>query len=231
MTQTICIIEDEADIVRLLTYNLEKEGYTVFSQATADNARLFIEKYSPALVLLDLMIPGGDGFDVCKQLKSNFSTADIPIIMLTAKTDEANIVTGLELGSADYVTKPFSIAVLIARIRAVLRGSLKQSPSQSKSELIQVGDLVLYPDRYEVYLGKRLLDLNVTEFNLLHCFSLQPGRVFSRLQLIDYMKGENYYVTVRLIDVLLVSLRKKLGVAAELIQTVRGVGYKLKVVS
>ena len=203
MTKKICIIEDETDIVRLISFNLEKEGYTVVSQGTALNSVSFIKQSQPDLVLLDLMIPDGDGFDVCKQLKSHSQTSTVPIIMLTAKTDESNIVTGLELGADDYITKPFSVTVLIARVRAVLRRS--QGAIQEHS-VLKIANLKLYPDRYEVYLDDDLLALNVTEFQLLQCMALQPGRVFSRLQLIDFMKGENYFVTPRLIDVLLVSL-------------------------
>jgi two-component system alkaline phosphatase synthesis response regulator PhoP len=226
MTKKICIIEDEKDIVRLLTYNLTKEGYDVISYDSGEEACSFVEKNKPNLILLDVMIPGLDGFDVCKKLKANPETQDIPIIMLTAKTDDTNIVTGLELGADDYITKPFSVAILIARIRTALRRNVI-SPEKSEKTLV-FDTLKIYPDRYEVYRNDDLIPLNHTEFNLLCCLASQPGRVFSRLQLIDFMKGENYFVTTRLVDVLLVSIRKKLGESASLIQTVRGVGYKLK---
>ena len=227
MKKKICIIEDEKDIVRLLSYNLTKEGYDVVSYESGDQAFEFIKSHRPHLVLLDIMIPDIDGFEVCKLLKSNPDTATIPIIMITAKTEESNIVTGLELGAEDYITKPFSIAILIARVRTALRRTTKKETIPDP--VLVFDNLKLYPDRYEVYVDETLVSLNHTEFQLLCCLSSQPGRVFSRMQIIDFMKGENYYVTQRLVDVLLVSIRKKLGKAASLIQTVRGVGYKFKV--
>lgn len=229
MKKKICIIEDEKDIVRLLSYNLEKEGYEVISHSSGFDAFEFIKFNAPSLVLLDLMIPGLDGFEVCKQLKSNASTKTIPIIMLTAKTEESNIVTGLELGAEDYITKPFSLNILIARIRTALRREIKQEKS-SDSE-IKIENLHLFPDRYELYVDNESVDLNHTEFKLLICLASRPGRVYSRLQIIDFMKGEDYFVTKRLVDVLMVSLRKKLGSAAHLLQTVRGVGYKFKLIN
>ena len=226
MKPKIAIIEDEIDIIRLLRYNLEKEGYEVVSYESGENATDFIRHHQPDLVLLDIMIPVIDGFEVCKQLKRNPNTQTIPILMVSAKTEESNIVTGLELGADDYITKPFSIAVLIARIRATLRRRIETVPL---SETVWTFDtLKIYPDRYEIYVDTHPVFLSHTEFNLLCCLAQRPGRVFSRLQIIDFMKGENYFVTPRLVDVLLVSIRKKLGVGAELIQTVRGVGYKFK---
>lgn len=226
MKKKICIIEDEIDIIRLLTYNLEREGYDVFSHKTGEKAFEFVCEHKPHLILLDLMIPKKDGFEVCRELKFHVETRSIPIIMLTAKTDEINIVTGLELGADDYVTKPFSLAVLIARIRAVLRREPEKEIVEETA--FHFNDLSIYPDRYEVMLNGEMLALNHTEFRLLHCLVSKPGRVFSRAQLIDYMKGENYFVTERLVDVLLVSIRKKLKEKSDYIQTVRGVGYKFK---
>lgn len=228
MNKKICIIEDEKDIVRLLSYNLEKEGYDVASLGTGETAVEFILSEKPDLILLDIMIPSVDGFEVCKRLKANANTAHIPIIMITAKTEESNIVTGLELGADDYIAKPFSIVVLIARVRAALRRSVQTEPLPTE-EVLSFGDISIYPQRHEVTLSGELIALSHTEFNLLCCLSSQPGRVFSRLQIIDFMKGENYFVTQRLVDVLLVSIRKKLGPAAAYIETVRGVGYKFKV--
>lgn len=222
----ICIIEDEKDIVRLLSYNLEKEGYEVISHDSGDNALGVVLRHQPDLVLLDLMIPVFDGFEVCKQLKNNAVTSKIPVIMLTAKTEDTSIVAGLELGADDYITKPFSIAVLIAKIRRTLRQSI---PTKEAPESVLTFDsMTIYPDRYELYIDQVPIILSQTEFELLCCLAQRPGRVFSRLQIIDFMKGDDYFVTPRLVDVLLVSIRKKLGSAADIIQTVRGVGYKFK---
>jgi len=226
MKKHIFIIEDEPDIIRLLTFNLEKEGYKVSSVTSGDIAVDRVIQVKPDLILLDLMIPGIEGFDVCKLLKSNPSTARIPIIMVSAKTEESNIVTGLELGADDYITKPFSVSVLIARVRVALRRQLKTT--EATDDVIECDAIRLYPTQYEVTVHHKPIALSQTEFDLLACLMGQPGRVFSRMQLIDHMKGENYFVTPRLVDVLLVSIRKKLGQAASLIYTVRGVGYKLK---
>mgnify|MGYP001179910061 CR=1 FL=1 len=226
MKKRICVIEDEKDIVRLLSYNLGKEGYDVLSYESGENAVEFVKTNRPDLVLLDIMIPAKDGFEVCKQLKAEPDTQAIPIIMLTAKAEEANIVTGLELGADDYITKPFSVAVLIARVRTVLRRPLK---TVSESEpVLSFNQLKIFPERYEVYVNSEQVLLNHTEFKLLCCLASQPGRVFSRYQIIDAMQGDSEFVTKRLVDVLLVSIRKKLGVAATYIHTVRGVGYKFK---
>ena len=226
MKKRICIIEDEVDIIHLLKYNLEKEGYEVVSIQSGENAIEFIHVNKPDIILLDIMIPSIDGFEICKELKSKKETKEIPIIMLSAKTEEANIVAGLELGAEDYITKPFSITVLIARLRTVLRRSVKVA--SHNDTVLAFDNLKIYPDRYEVYVDGNQIPLNHTEFKLLHCLADQPGRVFSRYQIIDFMQGDSEFVTKRLIDVLLVSVRKKLGDASSFIQTVRGVGYKFK---
>ena len=226
MKKRICIIEDEQDIVRLLMYNLEKEGYKVYSLPTGEGALKFAQRHQPHLILLDLMIPGMDGFEVCKLLKNNDTTKMIPIIMLTAKTEESTIVTGLELGADDYITKPFSVAILIARVRIALRRKLETEINTEN--VIEFENLKLCPQQFEISVNNKPIEFNLTEFQLLACLMSKPGRVFTRMQIIDFMKGENYFVTPRLVDVLLVSIRKKLGESASLIQTVRGVGYKMK---
>ena len=232
MKKKICLIEDEDDIVRLITYNLEQEGFDVVSYNTGHNVVDFVIAQKPELVLLDVMIPENDGFECCKQLKANPKTATIPIIILSAKSQEANIVTGLELGANDYITKPFSVAILIARIRSVLRHkTIPNPPSSDETTMLQLNGIRLYPDLYEAYIGDTLIDLNHTEFKLLYCLMEKPGRVFSRSQIIESLRGSNYFVTKRLVDVLLVSLRKKLQSESSCIQTVRGVGYKIKVKS
>ncbi len=228
MKTKICIIEDEVEIIRLLTYNLNKEGHDVFPCESGENAFEFIKRHQPKLILLDIMIPGIDGFDVCKQLKADNETASIPIIMLTAKAEESNIITGLELGADDYITKPFSVSILIARVRTALRRTVNPT-TRDKDRVLSFQNITIYPDRYELYVDDVQVVLNHTEFKLLCHLASQPGRVFSRYQIIDAMQGGSDFVTKRLVDVLLVSIRKKLGTASSVIQTVRGVGYKFKV--
>jgi two-component system phosphate regulon response regulator PhoB len=181
---------------------------------------------SADLIVLDLMLPGIDGFEVCKLLKNNAKTQHIPIIMLTAKGEEADIVTGLELGADDYITKPFSPKVLTARVRAVLRR--KSREPVDKASTLEIHDLLIHPGRNEVLLRGRPLDLTYTEFNILHFLARRPGWVFTRDQIVDAVRGDDYAVTPRSVDVHVVSLRKKLGDARECIETVRGVGYRLK---
>lgn len=228
MKTKICIIEDEVEIIRLLTYNLNKEGYDVFHCESGENAFEFIKRHQPKIILLDIMIPGIDGFDVCKKLKADNETASIPIIMLTAKAEESNIITGLELGADDYITKPFSVSILIARVRTALRRTINPTTCD-KDRVLSFQNITIYLDRYELYVDDVQVILNHTEFKLLCHLASQPGRVFSRYQIIDAMQGGSDFVTKRLVDVLLVSIRKKLGTASSVIQTVRGVGYKFKV--
>lgn len=172
------------------------------------------------------MLPGVDGLEVCKILKNDGQTAHIPVIMLTAKGEESDIVLGLEFGADDYITKPFSPRVLIARIRAVLRRRPKDD--QDDPAVITVEGLQIHPSRYEVFVKGKPLKLTTTEFGILVCLAKRPGWVFTRYQIIDAVKGEDYIVTDRAVDVQIVSLRKKLGDAGELIETVRGVGYRFK---
>lgn len=218
----IFIIEDEEDIITLLTFHLEKENYLVSSSTTGENIKNKIKQYNPDLILLDLMIPGHDGFEICKQLKQDSTIEKIPIIMLTAKNEETNIIVGLELGAEDYITKPFSVPILIARIRKILR---KNKPKE-QSEEIMIHDLKINPNTHDVYLSNKKIEFSSTEFKLLLHLIKKPLWVYSRLQLIDEIKGDNYVVTDRIIDVILVSIRKKLGAYAETIETIRGVGYR-----
>lgn len=218
----IFIIEDEEDIITLLTFHLEKENYSVSSSTTGDNIKNKIKQHNPDLILLDLMIPGHDGFEICKQLKQDSDTEKIPIIMLTAKNEESNVIVGLELGAEDYITKPFSVPILIARIRKILR---KNKPKEQSEEII-IHDLRINPNTHDVYLSNKKIEFSTTEFKLLLHLTKKPLWVYSRLQLIDEIKGDNYVVTDRIIDVILVSIRKKLGEYAETIETIRGVGYR-----
>ena len=224
--QKILIIDDEEDILELIRYNLVKEGYSVEGVTSGEEALAKAKSEIPDLVVLDLMLPGVDGLEVCKFLKGDARTSHIPIIMLTAKGEDADIVTGLELGADDYVTKPFSPRVLVARIRAALRRRKKDAAKEDST--IAVHNLVIYPDRHQVLLNGEPVELTATEFALLCLLTRRPGWVFTRNQIINAVKGDGYAVTDRSVDVQVVGLRKKLGDAGEYIETVRGVGYRLK---
>lgn len=224
--EQVLVIEDEADIQELLRYNLTKEGYRVTLAASGEEGLKLARAERPDLILLDLMLPGMDGLEVCRRLQAEGATRSIPIIMLTAKGEEADIVTGLELGAADYVTKPFSPKVLIARLRAVLR---RQAEAATEEEaIIKVHDLVLHPGRHEVLVQGQPVELTITEFRLLQLLAQRPGWVFTRSQIVSRVHGEDYPVTDRSVDVQIVGLRKKLGPAGHYIETVRGVGYRFK---
>jgi DNA-binding response OmpR family regulator len=226
-TQRILVVDDEEDLLELVRYNLSKEGFQVRCVATGEAAIQEAKSYLPDVILLDLMLPQIDGLVVCKTLKSHPQTEHIPIVMLTAKTEEADVVSGLELGADDYITKPFSPRVLLARIRAVLRRKVKQSQDEDVST-IQVHDMVIHPGRHEVLLRGRPVDLTFTEFRLLQFLARKPGWAFSRGQIVDAVKGEDYPVTERSVDVQVAGLRKKMGDLGRYIETVRGVGYRFK---
>jgi len=224
--KNILVVEDEEDILELVRYNLAKEGYNVAGVTSGEDALDVVRSKAPDLIVLDLMLPGVDGLDVCKVLKNDVKTQHVPIIMLTAKGEEADIVTGLELGADDYITKPFSPRVLTARVKAVLRR--KSQEPLDKASTLETHDLVIHPGRNEVLLRGRPLDLTYTEFNILHFLARRPGWVFTRDQIVDAARGDDYAVTPRSVDVHIVSLRKKLGDAREYIETVRGIGYRFK---
>ena len=175
------------------------------------------------MVVLDLMLPGIDGLEVCRRLKADPRTQQIAVVMLTAKGEEVDIVTGLELGADDYVTKPFSGKVLVARVRRLLR---KQRDEGDEQAVVRIHDLTIDPSRHEVLLGERAIVLTPTEFNILHTLARRPGRVFTRYQIVDSIHGSDYLVTDRAVDVQIVSLRKKMGSCAKYVETVRGVGYR-----
>jgi two-component system phosphate regulon response regulator PhoB len=179
----------------------------------------------PDLIILDLMLPGIDGLQVCKILKAGDKTRHIPIVMLTAKGEEANIVTGLEIGADDYITKPFSGKVLVARVRRLLR---RMTERTDEKRLVKIHELVIDLARHEVLVAGKPVELTVTEFNILHTLAKRPGRVFTRYQIVDALHGDDYIVTERAVDVQMVSLRKKLGLCSKYIETVRGVGYRFK---
>lgn len=224
--EKILLVDDEEDILELVKYNLGKEGYRVSSATTGEDALRMVGEHPPDVILLDLMLPGMDGLEVCRQLRNNPNTSDIPIIMLTAKGEDADVVTGLELGSDDYVTKPFSPRVLLARIRAVLRRKEQAEPEDVS--VVRIHDIVINPARHEVLVEGRPTILTATEFRILQFLVRRPGWVFSRDQIINAVRGEDYPVTDRSVDVQIVGLRKKLGEAGNWIETVRGVGYRFK---
>ena len=223
---TICIVEDEEDIRDILCIQLQREGYETLTAASGEEGVKLIREKKPKLVLMDLMLPGMDGLDVCRALRQDKELRDTHIIMITARGVEADIITGLEMGADDYITKPFSPRVVISRMKSVLRRG-KKSQSDA-SGLIEYGPIVIDLPRHLVQLGDQSLDLTATEYKLLAFLCARPGWVFTRQQIVDNVRGEDYAVTERSVDVQVVGLRKKLGEAAEYIETVRGVGYRAR---
>ena len=228
--ETVLVVDDERDILELVKYNLDKEGYQVTTVASGEDALLATRSRMPDLIVLDLMLPGVDGLEVCRRLKADPRTSGIPIVMLTAKGDEADVVTGLELGAADYVTKPFSPRVLTARIRAVLR---RGDAIEDGGSVIRIKDLVIHPGRHQATVADEPVDLTASEFRIVLFLARRPGWVFTRQQIVDAAQGDDVFVnerfvTDRSVDVHMVSLRRKLGAAGAYIETVRGVGYRLQ---
>lgn len=221
----ILIIDDEKDLIELAAYNLEQEGFQVTGATDGESGLNIALKEPPDLVLVDLMLPGIDGLEVCRALRSNSRTASIPVIMLTAKAAESDRVVGLELGADDYVTKPFSPRELAARVKAVLR---RTQTAPSEANIIQRGALIIDTTRRQVTFEGAAIDLTATEFRLLQFLSQHPGRVFSRSELIEAALGRNVSVIDRTIDVHITGLRKKLGGCSDWIETVRGFGYKFR---
>jgi two-component system alkaline phosphatase synthesis response regulator PhoP len=223
----IVIIEDEPDILEVLSYNLKREGFEVFTAINGTLGLSLIEKEMPDLVLLDLMLPGMDGIEICSTIKKNPATQKILIIMVTAKGEESDIVLGLGVGADDYISKPFSPKELVARAKAVLRrGILVENTSQS--DKVEVGDLIIDSSKFEVIIEGREVRLTATEFRLLHYLASNPGRVFSREQLLSRAIGDDVVVVDRNIDVHIRGIRKKMGIEPPLIETIRGVGYRLR---
>ena len=225
--ETILIVDDEEDIIELIRYNLKTEGYSILTAQSGEQAIKIANQSRPNLIILDLMLPGMDGFEVTRYLRGNEETRDMPIVILTAKGEESDIITGLELGANDYISKPFSPKVLTARIRSILRRRKKESEILSQ-KIRQEGDLIIDRTRHIVTLEGKALDLTLSEFGLLAFLADKKGWVFTRGQIVDAIRGENYAVTERSVDVVIVGLRKKLKHYAEMIETVRGVGYRFK---
>ena len=222
----ILVVDDEPDILELVQYNLSKVQYDVVGVESGEEALAQVRTTLPDLIVLDLMLPGVDGLEVCRALKRDTRTAAIPIIMLTALGEEADMVAGLELGADDYLTKPFSPRVLLARIRAVLRR--QHTESVAEDAVITHHGLVLHPGRHEVLVEGQPVPLTLTEFRVLHLLARRPGWVFTRNQIIAAAQGADVSVTERSVDVHIVSLRRKLSTIGEAIETIRGVGYRLQ---
>jgi two-component system alkaline phosphatase synthesis response regulator PhoP len=221
----ILVIDDEKDLMELVRYNLEKEGFLVDGALDGEQGLAAARRERPDVVIIDLMLPGIDGLEVCRSLRSDTRTARIPIIMLTAKSDESDRILGLELGADDYVTKPFSPRELTARIKALLR---RTSMPQTPPDMVQFGGLIIDLGRRVVSCEGIQIPLTATEFRLLQFLADHPGRVYSRDQLIDHALGREISVVDRTIDVHITGLRKKLGRCGEWIETVRGFGYRFK---
>jgi two-component system phosphate regulon response regulator PhoB len=226
----ILVVEDDPDIGELLGFSLAKEGWSVDLATSAEAALEAIKKGAPDCVVLDIMLPGMDGLELLRELKSDPGRKRLPVIMTTAKGEEADIVAGLELGADDYVVKPYSPKVLVARIRAALRRTASDAARAATGEqpIVEKGGIRLDPERHEVWVEGDKVELSATEFSLLEFLLRSPGRVFSRGQIIDAVKGRDYPVTDRAVDVQVLTLRRKLGARGEDIETVRGVGYRLK---
>jgi two-component system, OmpR family, phosphate regulon response regulator PhoB len=223
--ETILIIEDDPDIVELVQYNLEREGFRVVTATDGESGLREATTRKPNLILLDLMLPGINGLEVCRLLKQREETSPCSVIMLTAKGEESDIVLGLEMGSDDYVSKPFSPKELLARVRAVLRRAKRKTGSVPARRL-EVAEIVLDAERHEVYVSGELIYFTRAEFRLLWTLLEQPGRVFTRNELVERITAGESYILDRNVDVHVSAIRKKLGSQGHLVATVRGVGYK-----
>ena len=219
---SLLVVEDEQDLLEVLRFSLTREGFSVRTAENGEDAIRMVRQQRPDLMVLDLMLPTIDGLSVCRALRSQEQTRDVPVVMLTAKGEESDIVKGLEAGADDYVTKPFSPKVLLARINAVLR----RSEYTGGAGVVEAGGVKLDPDRHEVIAGGKSVELTATEFSLLKLLMTRPGRVYTRQQIIESIHDGFAAVTDRSVDVQVVSLRRKLGNVGKQVQTVRGVGYR-----
>ena len=222
----ILVIEDEEDLRDIIIYNLEREGYQTIGVESGEQGLEQAIVLKPDLIILDLMLPGINGMDVCRQIKQDVNTQSVPVIMVSAKGEEADIVSGLELGADDYVTKPFSPRILLARVRSVIRRS-KQANTE-EIQVLHINNLTIDSKKFQLSIDNAPIDLTKSEFAILFFLASHRGWVFTRYQIVDAIRGDNYVVTERAIDVQITGLRKKLRDHAELIETVRGVGYRFK---
>ncbi|MBI5064075.1 MAG: response regulator transcription factor [Desulfatitalea sp.] len=223
--ETILVVDDEEDILELVRFHLSREGFGVVCAETGEEAWRKVKENPVDLMVIDLMLPGMDGLELTRRLKNDAQTRPIPVVMLSAKGEEADIVTGLELGADDYITKPFSPRVLLARVRAVFRRRAAPSPA---ADVIRIHGLTIDRGRRSLTIDDRWIDLTFTEFQVLAFLAGRPGWVFTRSQIVDAVRGDDYPVTDRSVDVQIVGLRKKLGDLGHLVETVRGVGYRFK---
>lgn len=227
---TILVVEDDEDIQQLVTYNLVKSGMQAICADNGEEALSVLDSEQVDAVILDLMLPGMDGLSICRSIRENEPTHAIPVIILTAKSEEDDIVKGLEIGADDYVTKPFSPKVLMARLQAVLRRKNETNTQEQNqaTETISIHGLRIHPGRHEVSIDGGPVHLTGTEFAILHLLAGKAGWVFTRHQIIDHIRGHDYLITSRSVDVQIFGLRKKLGRIGNFIETVRGIGYRMK---
>ena len=221
----ILVVEDEEDLRDIIIYNLERDGYQTIGVETGEQGLERAIALKPDLVILDLMLPGMSGLNVCRKIRQGDATGKIPIIMVSAMGEEADIVNGLELGADDYVPKPFSPRILLARVRSVLRRAVQQEDDDCK---IKIAELTIDSRKFQLNIGGVAIDLTKSEFSILHFLAAHPGWVFTRYQIVNAIRGEQHVVTERAVDVQIAGLRKKLGDYADLVETVRGVGYRFK---
>jgi two-component system alkaline phosphatase synthesis response regulator PhoP len=229
---SVLIVEDEDDVRELVEYNLVNEGFLVTHVSSGEAALEVVDQKHFDLVVLDLMLPGLDGLSVCQRLRNSPNTRNTPIVMVTAKNEETDVLAGLNLGADDYITKPFSTKVLVARIRAVLRRApppqADKAPADQVRDVVEIHQVLIDPVRRCVAVGGKPVELTATEFDLLNLLAGQPGRVFTRRQIIDSLHGVGFPTTDRAVDVQIVGLRRKLGSAGQYVDTVRGVGYRFR---
>lgn len=226
--QKLLVVEDEDDIRELIAFNLEMNNMEVFKAKNGEEAIEIAEREYPDIIILDVMLPGIDGFEVCRYLKKNVATRDVPIIMLTARAEDTDVVKGLEIGADDYITKPFSPRILIARVHAAMRRKNETGTEPAAQRHFKIHDIIIDLPRHEVFARGEFVNLSATEFAILKFLASNPGWVFSRSQIIDAVKGGNYPVTPRSVDVQILGIRKKLGSQGRFIETVRGVGYRIQ---
>lgn len=226
----ILVVEDDPDIQQLVSYNLIKAGMHVTCADKGEEALAVLGHEQVDGIILDLMLPGVDGLEVCRRVRAQEPTRNIPVIILTAKGEDDDVVTGLDTGADDYVTKPFSPKVLVARLLAVMRRKQKSGGNEQAdaSKELTLHGLTIHPGRHEVHLHGRPIQLTGTEFAIVYLLAGRPGWVFTRQQIIDQVRGYDYLITPRAVDVQIFGLRKKLGTTGQLIETVRGLGYRMK---
>ena len=225
--ETVLVVEDETDIAEMVVYNLKRGGFEARAVASGEDALAQLKAEPCDLVLLDLMLPGLDGLTLCRRLKGDQKTRVIPVVMLTAKGEESDIITGLEIGADDYITKPFSPRILVARVKTVLRRVQRRSSKEEQTR-IRIHGIEIDTRKHTVRCGGKGVGLSATEFAVLVLLARNPGWVFSRNQIISSVKGDDYPVTERSVDVQVLGLRKELGELGDVIETVRGIGYRMR---